>query len=197
MVSVSDLPKRVTREQFTRHDGRATHAPTGATFLRSGRRVVNYDWCLAGLVPVRFMTLRGDPVSRRETPSHSDDRNRHATKRQERPSLRERSKQIDEPSRPIGDHSCVSILADFLYFSCYHDFVTDVPPVDLDSNNVRDPLISFSASDAVDTNSQKEDKAPSPVTTDGHTINQFQCNAVRVRGRSNGKPAVIRMDWCD
>ena len=68
------------------------------------------------------------------------------------------------------------------------------PRIDLDSNNVRDPL---SASDAVDTNSQKEDKAPSPVTTDGHSINQYQCNAIRVRGRSNGKPAVIRMDWCD
>ena len=51
MVSVSGLPKRVTREQFTRHDCRATHEPTGATFLRSGKRVVNYDWCLAGLVP--------------------------------------------------------------------------------------------------------------------------------------------------
>ena len=51
MVSVFDLPKRVTREQFTRHDCRATHEPTGATFLRREKRIVNYDWCLAGLVP--------------------------------------------------------------------------------------------------------------------------------------------------
>ena len=71
------------------------------------------------------------------------------------------------------------------------------PRTDIESDSVRDPLINLSASDAVDTNSQKEDKAPSPVTTDGHSINQYQCNAIRVRGRSNGKPAVIRMDWCD
>ena len=71
------------------------------------------------------------------------------------------------------------------------------PRIDIESNNLRDPLISLSASNAVDTNSQKEDKAPSPVTTDGHSVNQFQCNAIRVRGRSNGKPAVIQRDWCD
>jgi hypothetical protein len=48
---MSNLPKPVTRDQFTRDGGRATHEPTGATFLRSGKGVVNYDWCLAGLVP--------------------------------------------------------------------------------------------------------------------------------------------------
>ena len=70
------------------------------------------------------------------------------------------------------------------------------PRTDIESNSVRDPLINLSASDAVDTNIKKEDKAPSPVTTDG-SVTQFECNAVRVRGRSDGKPAVIRMDWCD
>lgn len=71
------------------------------------------------------------------------------------------------------------------------------PRTDIESNSVGDPRISLTASDAADSNIQKEDKAPSPVTTDGHSANQLQCNAVRVRGRSNGKPAVIRMDWCD
>ena len=71
------------------------------------------------------------------------------------------------------------------------------PRTDIESNSVRAPLINLSASDAVDTNIKKEDKAPSPVTTDGLSVNQFECNAVRVRGRSDGKPAVIRMDWCD
>ena len=71
------------------------------------------------------------------------------------------------------------------------------PRIDVESKQGYRPLINLSASDAMDTNSKKEDKAPFPVTTDGHSVNQFQCNAVRVRGRSNGKPAVIRMDWCD
>ena len=51
MVSVSNLPKRVTREQFRRHDAEPRHEPTRATFLRSGKLVMRYDWCLAGLVP--------------------------------------------------------------------------------------------------------------------------------------------------
>ena len=71
------------------------------------------------------------------------------------------------------------------------------PRTDIESNSVRDPLIDLSASDAVENSIKKEDKALSPVTTDGLSVDQFQCNAVRVRGRSDGKPAVIRMYWCD
>jgi hypothetical protein len=52
LKSQSDkLPRRVTREQFTRDGARITHEPTGATFLHSQYGVVSDDWCLAGLVP--------------------------------------------------------------------------------------------------------------------------------------------------
>ena len=45
------LPKAVTFEQFTQYNGRVTHEPTGASFVRVGKSVVSYDWCLAGHVP--------------------------------------------------------------------------------------------------------------------------------------------------
>ena len=45
------LPKPVTLEQFTLGNGRVTHEPTGASFVRVGRSILSYDWCLAGHVP--------------------------------------------------------------------------------------------------------------------------------------------------
>ena len=50
----TELPRRVTPEQFTCDRGRLTHQPTGATFCLTQYGVISDDWCLAGLVPAVY-----------------------------------------------------------------------------------------------------------------------------------------------
>jgi hypothetical protein len=48
-----------------------------------------------------------------------------------------------------------------------------------------------------DTDAYKEEGINS-VTTDGRSLDQAQCDALRFRAvHRNGKPRITRMDWCD
>jgi hypothetical protein len=71
------------------------------------------------------------------------------------------------------------------------------PRSDVEEDRVKDPLVS-EVHEIVDNILLPRIQAPAPVTTDGRSVEQNECQVVRVRGKGpDGKTAITRLDWCD
>jgi hypothetical protein len=75
------------------------------------------------------------------------------------------------------------------------------PRVDVEEGVIKDQQVLELRDSSVSRSreiSRPKSQDPTPITTDGRSLDQAQCEAVRARAtRADGVPRVSRMDWCD
>ena len=74
------------------------------------------------------------------------------------------------------------------------------PRVDIEEGGIKDREVLELRDPAVAPTreiSRTTEQDSKPITTDGRSLDQAQCDAIRVRSRrSDGKPTISRMDFC-